>query len=140
MARVQLFVYPMSSASSSILYHLSIFVHGNEYSYGGGGITTGRSSGNPARSVDLGTTSKTKDEIATFISDLQRKGHFLAENYNLASQNCWCFASKICKFLTGKRLPEEYENMKKSVKKDPVIGTIGSIGMVGKLFGNWSSN
>ena len=116
--RVQLVVYDLSrgmatTMSQQILgqqidgiWHTGILVFGVEYFFGGGiqaqpeGIFARQHQMPPVRMHDLGSTSKQKSELQTFLMSIHNQ--FNASTYNLLRNNCNNFSDTVSQFLVGK--------------------------------------
>mmetsp|Transcript_46636 Transcript_46636/g.84156 ORF Transcript_46636/g.84156 Transcript_46636/m.84156 type:complete len:273 (+) Transcript_46636:72-890(+) len=92
-------------------FHGGLEVYGKEYSYGyvpdGSGIFTNEPKGCKAHtyreSIDLGTTSKTEDEVAQIIEDL--KLEWPGFEYDLLRKNCCFFSAAFAEKLGADPVP-----------------------------------
>lgn len=126
MAKVQAYVYDISQGMASqmsmalvgkhveLIPHTGIVVFGKEYFFGSGpcqgqpGQTVGMP---PTKILDLGTTSKTMQELEAHIRSALAGIHS-AENYNLCNHNCNHYADDVVKFLLdGQGLPDGIVNV-----------------------------
>jgi desumoylating isopeptidase 1 len=117
LGRVQLLVYDLSrgmalTMSQQILgqqiegiWHTGILVFDVEYYFGGGiqaqqaGMFARQHQMAPARVLDIGVTSKTKNDLQAFLLSLH--GRFNASTYDLTRNNCNNFSDTVSQFLTG---------------------------------------
>lgn len=123
MSSVKLLVYDLSrgmasSLSQSILgmridgiWHTGVLVYGVEY-YFGGGIQCQRenyfsqSNGiNIARTIDMGTTTKTKNELSAFLLTVNHL--YTQHTYDLLNNNCNNFSDAVTMFLLNMHIPNE---------------------------------
>lgn len=117
LGRVQLLVYDLSrgmalTMSQQILgqqiegiWHTGVLVFDIEYYFGGGiqaqqaGMFARQHQMAPARVLDIGVTSKTKNDLQAFLLSLH--GRFNASTYDLTRNNCNNFSDTVSQFLTG---------------------------------------
>ena len=117
LGRVQLLVYDLSrgmalTMSQQILgqqiegiWHTGVLVFDVEYFFGGGiqaqqaGMFARQHQMAPARVLDIGVTSKTKNDLQAFLLSLH--GRFNASTYDLTRNNCNNFSDAVSQFLTG---------------------------------------
>ena len=117
LGRVQLLVYDLSrgmalTMSQQILgqqiegiWHTGVLVFDVEYFFGGGiqaqqaGMFARQHQMAPARVLDIGVTSKTKNDLQAFLLSLH--GRFNASTYDLTRNNCNNFSDTVSQFLTG---------------------------------------
>jgi len=91
------------------IWHTGTVVFGKEYHYsrdavhGDPGTTA---FGKPTREIHLGYTLWRKDEFHRFISQ-ELKPIFQRDTYDVVCNNCNHFTDNVCRFLLGKRPPEE---------------------------------
>jgi desumoylating isopeptidase 1 len=117
LGRVQLLVYDLSrgmalTMSQQILgqqiegiWHTGVLVFDVEYYFGGGiqaqqaGMFARQHQMAPARVLDIGVTSKTKNDLQAFLLSLHDR--FNASTYDLTRNNCNNFSDTVSQFLTG---------------------------------------
>lgn len=106
-----------------LIPHTGISVFGREYYFGSGpqiSDSPGFSVPVPvAQTFVLGETSKTREELESYISRVLALEH-TEQNYNLLSHNCNHFANDVAKFLLdGKGVPEHIVNFGQEALSTP---------------------
>lgn len=87
------------------IWHTGVLVFDVEYFFGGGiqaqqaGMFARQHQMAPARVLDIGVTSKTKNDLQAFLLSLH--GRFNASTYDLTRNNCNNFSDTVSQFLTG---------------------------------------
>ena len=117
LGRVQLLVYDLSrgmavTMSQQILgqqiegiWHTGVLVFDIEYYFGGGiqaqqaGMFARQHQMPPTRILDIGVTSKTKNDLQAFLLSIHNR--FNASTYDLTRNNCNNFSDTVSQFLTG---------------------------------------
>lgn len=117
LGRVQLLVYDLSrgmavTMSQQILgqqiegiWHTGVLVFDIEYYFGGGiqaqqaGLFARQHQMPPTRILDIGVTSKTKNDLQAFLLSIHNR--FNASTYDLTRNNCNNFSDTVSQFLTG---------------------------------------
>lgn len=93
----------------SAVYHTGVVVYDTEYFYGDG-IATGYPAntpyGTPIRKDDMGETTKTIQEIRSWV-DGQNVSEFTGAKYNPMAHNCNHFSNAFLQFLNGSAVPSE---------------------------------
>lgn len=134
MPEVQAYVYDITQGMAAqmsmallgkqidIVPHTGIVVFGREYFFGSGpcvgepGNTIGIT---PARTLSLGETTKTREELEAHIRDTLAVEH-CQQNYNLLTHNCNHYANDLTKFLLpGKCLPDSIVNVAEDALSTP---------------------
>jgi hypothetical protein len=91
--------------SIDLIPHTGIVCFGTEY-YFGGGIAADQPHhtpyGAPIDIVFLGATTKTRDDLLTFLASISSQ--FTASTYNLLEHNCNNFSDTVAKFLLGEHV------------------------------------
>ncbi|KAK1150497.1 desumoylating isopeptidase 1-like, partial [Acipenser oxyrinchus oxyrinchus] len=86
--------------------HTAIVVHGDEFFYGGEGISScqpgGTMLGAPNTVVDLGTTEVTEEIFMDYLTSLG-ESTYRGDRYRLFEHNCNTFSNEVAQFLTGQR-------------------------------------
>lgn len=84
------------------IWHTGVVAFGVEY-YFGGGICYDPPSctpyGNPMETLQLGSTSKTKQDFLNFLASISNR--FSMQNYHVLENNCNNFSDVCCRFLLG---------------------------------------
>eukprot|EP01068_Selenidium_serpulae_P006126 Selendium_serpulae@DN4296_c0_g1_i1.p2 len=110
------------------VWHTGIVVYGNEYFYGGGivNLPSGQFETEfqmqPNRTIQLGTTTKTQNEFAEFLTTIDAK--YAQENYDLIHHNCNHFTDDCAKFLMKTGIGEEFTKQHETIKSAPMGETI----------------
>ncbi|KAE9036354.1 hypothetical protein PR001_g8865 [Phytophthora rubi] len=93
------------------VWHTGVLVFGREYFFGGGGIqamapelVVQRYGMNPVRTIALGETSRTQQELEQFLRD--NSARFTDATYDLLRHNCNNFSDEVAKFLVGSGIPQ----------------------------------
>ena len=112
-SRVILNVYDLHEMNDQLhtlglgLYHSGVQVGGLEWTFAGGaGIFSDDPKGAPAKyreSFDMGEFAGSSRDMDIILDDLRQK--FVANSYNLLTQNCNSFAEDFCQRLLGKSIP-----------------------------------
>lgn len=120
LGRVQLLVYDLSrgmavTMSQQILgqqiegiWHTGVLVFDIEYYFGGGiqaqqaGMFARQHQMPPTRILDIGVTSKTKNDLQAFLLSIHNR--FNASTYDLTRNNCNNFSDTVSQFLTGSQI------------------------------------
>lgn len=135
MVRVRLVVYDLSRGMAMIMspallgqqieaiYHCGLLVFNREYFYGGGINSLPEShfaSSHglpPIRHEEMGDTSKTQQELESFLRSISHR--FTSLSYNLLTNNCNHFCNEVCQFLTGHGIPDAIVNLPLRVFSTP---------------------
>eukprot|EP00405_Crypthecodinium_cohnii_P053343 CAMPEP_0206589660 /NCGR_PEP_ID=MMETSP0325_2-20121206/39071_1 /ASSEMBLY_ACC=CAM_ASM_000347 /TAXON_ID=2866 /ORGANISM="Crypthecodinium cohnii, Strain Seligo" /LENGTH=401 /DNA_ID=CAMNT_0054098293 /DNA_START=86 /DNA_END=1291 /DNA_ORIENTATION=+ len=92
-----------------VVPHTGIVAFGNEYFFGAGpcvGVPRQSVPAQVAMEYDLGETTKTREELESYINSHLAKEH-TQENYSLLTHNCNHYADDVAKFLmNGKGVPD----------------------------------
>lgn len=131
---VQLYVYDLSKGLARQLspmmlgktvegiWHTGIVAYGEEFFFGGGGITSCYPGctilGMPDSTVDLGNTEVPRDLFQEYLSSLGESTYRL-EKYHLFEHNCNTFSSEVAQFLTGKKIPSYITDLPSEVLSTP---------------------
>ncbi|KAG5853980.1 desumoylating isopeptidase 1-like [Anguilla rostrata] len=131
---VKLYVYDMSRGMARQLspimlgkqldgiWHTSIVIFGDEFFYGGEGITScppgGTMLGEPNSIVDLGSTEVTEDIFMEYLSSLG-EATYRGDNYRLFEHNCNTFSNEVAQFLTGSKVPAYITDLPAEVLSTP---------------------
>lgn len=134
MAKVTAYVYditqgmaaqmslPLIGKKIDIVPHTGIAVFGKEYFFGGGPQTgiPGQSVPVPvAQVLELGQTSKTCEELETYIRNVLSLEH-TEQKYDLLKHNCNHYADDVAKFLLdGRGLPSSIVNVAEEALSTP---------------------
>ncbi|KAJ3601062.1 hypothetical protein NHX12_032035 [Muraenolepis orangiensis] len=118
--RVQLFIYDLSRGMvrnlSPIMlgkqldgiWHTAIVVYGDEFFFGGVGISScspgGTMLGPPDTEVELGETEVSEEIFMDYLSSLG-ESTYRGESYRLFEHNCNTFTNQVAQFLTGSSIP-----------------------------------
>lgn len=104
------------------IWHTSIVAYGEEFFYGGGGITScypgGTVLGVPDSTVNLGDTEVPRDLFLEYLSSL-RESTYSPEKYHLFERNCNTFSSEVAQFLTGSKIPSYITDLPSEVLATP---------------------
>ncbi|CAL8258964.1 unnamed protein product [Boreogadus saida] len=131
---VQLYIYDISRGMARQLspmmlgkqldgiWHTAVVVHGEEFFYGGVGITNcppgGTELGQPNSIVDLGVTEVTGEIFMDYLTSLG-ESTYRGETYHLFENNCNTFSNEVAQFLTGSRIPEYITDLPSEVLSTP---------------------
>ncbi|XP_061087387.1 desumoylating isopeptidase 1-like [Conger conger] len=131
---VKLYIYDMSRGMARQLspimlgkqldgiWHTSIVIFGDEFFYGGEGITScppgGTVLGVPNNIVELGNTEVTEDIFMEYLSSLG-ESTYRADNYRLFEHNCNTFSNEVAQFLTGGKIPSYITDLPAEVLSTP---------------------
>jgi len=100
------------------VWHTGIVAYGNEYFYGGGGISyipVGTFMlGPPDEIVDLGETEIPEDLFTEYVHDVAHLS-FAGHKYHLLDHNCNTFSNEVALFLTGNAIPDKITNLPSEV-------------------------
>lgn len=134
MPKVQAYVYDITQGMAKMMSpglvgkqidyvpHTGIVVFGKEYFFGGGPCigVPGQTVGVPVyKTLDLGETSKTAEELEAYINATLASEHNEA-NYSLLHHNCNHYADDVAKFLLdGKGIPSEIVDIAKEALDTP---------------------
>lgn len=93
------------------VWHTGVLVFGKEYFFGGGGIqamdpqlVVARYGMQPVRTVALGETTKTQQELETYLR--ANSARFTDATYDLLRHNCNNFSNEVSRFLVGTGIPQ----------------------------------
>uniref|UniRef100_A0A8C5AXD0 Complement component C9 n=1 Tax=Gadus morhua TaxID=8049 RepID=A0A8C5AXD0_GADMO len=104
------------------IWHTAVVVHGEEFFYGGVGITNcppgGTELGQPNSIVDLGVTEVTGEIFMDYLTSLG-ESTYRGETYHLFENNCNTFSNEVAQFLTGSRIPEYITDLPSEVLSTP---------------------
>ncbi|EER13511.1 conserved hypothetical protein [Perkinsus marinus ATCC 50983] len=103
------------------IWHTGVVVFGLEYYYGGGICVSPPPAvpGMPYRTIDLGVTHKTREELNTYLRSIWNK--YTTETYSLLTNNCNNFADDIAKFLlNGQGLPSYIVDLPNEALSSPM--------------------
>lgn len=87
------------------IWHTGVLVFDIEYYFGGGiqaqqaGMFARQHQMPPTRILDVGVTSKTKNDLQAFLLSIHNR--FNASTYDLTRNNCNNFSDTVSQFLTG---------------------------------------
>jgi len=88
-------------------FHAAIEVYGNEWSYGGDGISCNEPRSHPVHvyheSILLGETTLTAQQVRRLVTCMGRK--WFGQDYNLLENNCCNFADSLSLKLVGDHIP-----------------------------------
>lgn len=131
---VKLYVYDMSKGMARQLspimlgkqldgiWHTAIVVHGDEFFYGGEGISScqpgGTVLGAPNTVVDLGTTEVTEEIFMDYLTSLG-ESTYRGDRYRLFEHNCNTFSNEVAQFLTGAKIPAYITDLPSEVLSTP---------------------
>lgn len=131
---VKLYIYDMSRGMARQLspimlgkqldgiWHTSIVIFGDEFFYGGEGITScppgGTMLGEPNSIVDLGSTEVTEEIFMEYLSSLG-ESTYRGDNYRLFEHNCNTFSDEVAQFLTGSKVPSYITDLPAEVLSTP---------------------
>ncbi|XP_023670351.1 desumoylating isopeptidase 1 [Paramormyrops kingsleyae] len=104
------------------IWHTSIVVYGEEFFFGGEGITGcspgGTLLGEPNTIVDLGSTEVTEEIFMEYLSSLG-ESTYRADRYRLFEHNCNTFTNEVAQFLTGCKIPAYITDLPSEVLSTP---------------------
>jgi hypothetical protein len=113
----KLCAHPTSGCKFGGLFHVGLQVYEREITYGhdpsGSGVSlkpigpqSQRELGqyNYRETLELGTTTKSRAEVAAVIDSLKSKG-YVGASYNLLTRNCCHFADELSQALCGEPIP-----------------------------------
>ncbi|CAH0480436.1 unnamed protein product [Peronospora belbahrii] len=93
------------------VWHTGVFVFGQEYFFGGGGIqamapelVVQRYGMQPVRTIVLGETSLSQQQLEQYLRD--NNSRFTDATYDLLRHNCNNFSDEVAKFLVGSGIPQ----------------------------------
>ncbi|KAI2666511.1 desumoylating isopeptidase 1-like protein [Labeo rohita] len=131
---VQLFIYDLSRGMARQLspimlgkqldgiWHTSIVVYGEEFFYGGAGISSctpgGTMLGPPDTVVELGNTEVTEEIFMDYLSSLGETT-YSGDKYRLFEHNCNTFTNEVAQFLTGNKIPSYITDLPSEVLSTP---------------------
>ncbi|XP_014059304.1 desumoylating isopeptidase 1 isoform X1 [Salmo salar] len=117
---VQLYIYDLSRGMARNLspimlgkqvdgiWHSAIVVYGDEFYFGGVGISScspgGTMLGSPDTVVELGNTEVTEEIFMDYLS-LLGENTYRGDKYRLFEHNCNTFTNEVAQFLTGRKIP-----------------------------------
>ncbi|XP_072153440.1 LOW QUALITY PROTEIN: uncharacterized protein [Bemisia tabaci] len=118
---VKLYIYDLSNGLAALLspnllqkrvegiWHTSIVVYGEEFFFGGTGISRcipGETQlRQPLKIEDLGTTEVPQEVFEDYLHSLGQQ-EFAPGTYKLLSHNCNNFSDELSNFLTGRSIPK----------------------------------
>ncbi|XP_028648468.1 desumoylating isopeptidase 1 [Erpetoichthys calabaricus] len=104
------------------IWHTSIVVYGDEFFFGGDGISScppgGTMLGPPNSVVDLGITEVTGEIFMDYLMSLGESA-YRGECYRLFEHNCNTFSNEVAQFLTGKKIPSYITDLPSEVLSTP---------------------
>ncbi|XP_016320734.1 desumoylating isopeptidase 1-like [Sinocyclocheilus anshuiensis] len=131
---VQLFIYDLSRGMARQLspimlgkqldgiWHTSVVVYGEEFFYGGAGISScppgGTMLGPPDTVVELGNTEVTEEIFMDYLSSLGETT-CSGDKYRLFEHNCNTFTNEVAQFLTGNKIPSYITDLPSEVLSTP---------------------
>ncbi|KAG9338852.1 hypothetical protein JZ751_025292 [Albula glossodonta] len=131
---VKLYIYDMSKGMARQLspimlgkqldgiWHTSIVIYGEEFFFGGEGITScmpgGTMLGEPNSVVELGSTEVTEEIFMEYLSSLG-ESTYRGDRYRLFEHNCNTFSNEVAQFLTGRKIPAYITDLPAEVLSTP---------------------
>uniref|UniRef100_A0A3P8ZN40 palmitoyl-protein hydrolase n=1 Tax=Esox lucius TaxID=8010 RepID=A0A3P8ZN40_ESOLU len=131
---VQLYIYDLSRGmarnlspimlgkSVSKAVHTAIVVYGDEFFFGGVGISScspgGTMLGSPDTVVELGNTEVTEEIFMDYLSSLG-ESTYRGDKYRLFEHNCNTFTNEVAQFLTGRKIPSYITDLPSEVLSTP---------------------
>uniref|UniRef100_A0AAY4BW85 palmitoyl-protein hydrolase n=1 Tax=Denticeps clupeoides TaxID=299321 RepID=A0AAY4BW85_9TELE len=130
---VQLYIYDLSRGMARQLSpimlgeergprHTSIVVYGEEFFFGGVGISScppgGTMLGPPDNVVELGSTEVNEEIFMDYLSSLGETA-YRGERYRLFEHNCNTFSNEVAQFLTGHKIPSYITDLPSEVLSTP---------------------
>jgi hypothetical protein len=103
------------------IYHTGVVVFQREYYFGGGiqqASPGGTVYGRPMRVLFLGETAIDEETLQDFLHGIASR--FQVETYDLLTNNCNHFSDELCRFLTGRGIPEEILQLPQLVLNTPL--------------------
>uniref|UniRef100_A0A8C2IBL4 palmitoyl-protein hydrolase n=1 Tax=Cyprinus carpio TaxID=7962 RepID=A0A8C2IBL4_CYPCA len=123
-----LFIYDLSRGMARQLSpimlgeHTSIVIYGEEFFYGGAGISScppgGTMLGPPDTVVELGNTEVTEEIFMDYLSSLGETT-YSGDKYRLFEHNCNTFTNEVAQFLTGNKIPSYITDLPSEVLSTP---------------------
>ncbi|KAI5086466.1 PPPDE peptidase domain-containing protein 2, partial [Silurus meridionalis] len=106
--------------------HTSIVVYGEEFFFGGVGISScppgGTMLGPPDSVVELGSTEVNEEIFMDYLSSLGESTYrcvCVGERYRLFEHNCNTFSNEVAQFLTGRKIPSYITDLPAEVLSTP---------------------
>ncbi|XP_063078570.1 desumoylating isopeptidase 1a [Engraulis encrasicolus] len=131
---VQLYIYDLSRGMARQLspimlgkqldgiWHTSIVVFGEEFFFGGVGISScapgGTMLGPPDSVVELGNTEVNEEIFMEYLSSLGETS-YRGDRYRLFEHNCNTFTNEVAQFLTGRKIPSYITDLPSEVLSTP---------------------
>ncbi|EFO62189.1 Peptidase, putative [Giardia lamblia P15] len=103
------------------VYHTGVVVAETEYYYSAGiqSEPAGQTHfGVPIQQMEMGETTKTQDEVRTFLDSVQSR--YTESTYNLLEHNCNHFSNEFLQFLCDKKVPEHIINQGTAFLQTPL--------------------
>ncbi|KAJ8345726.1 hypothetical protein SKAU_G00299190 [Synaphobranchus kaupii] len=131
---VKLYIYDLSKGMARQLspimlgkqldgiWHTSIVVYGEEFFFGGVGISScqpgGTVLGEPNTVIELGSTEVTEEIFMDYLSSLGETT-YRRDRYRLFEHNCNTFSNEVALFLTGRKIPSYITDLPSEVLSTP---------------------
>ncbi|KAF3846688.1 hypothetical protein F7725_003766 [Dissostichus mawsoni] len=131
---VQLYIYDLSRGMARSLspimlgkqldgiWHTAIVAYGEEFFYGGEGISScppgGTMLGPPDTVVELGETEVTEEIFMEYLSSLG-ESTYRGDRYRLFEHNCNTFTNEVAQFMTGNSIPSHITDLPSEVLSTP---------------------
>uniref|UniRef100_A0A3Q2ZGB3 palmitoyl-protein hydrolase n=1 Tax=Kryptolebias marmoratus TaxID=37003 RepID=A0A3Q2ZGB3_KRYMA len=125
---VKLYIYDISRGMARQLSlqmlgeHTGVVVHGQEFFFGGAGISScapgGTVLGQPDSVVDMGSTEVPEDIFTEYLTSLS-ESTYSSDKYNVFEHNCNTFSSDVAHFLTGRKIPSYITDLPSEVLSTP---------------------
>ncbi|KAJ8387598.1 hypothetical protein AAFF_G00152940 [Aldrovandia affinis] len=131
---VKLYIYDLSKGMARQLspimlgkqldgiWHTSIVVYGEEFFFGGVGISScppgGTVLGDPNTVIELGSTEVTEEIFMDYLSSLG-ESTYRRDRYRLFEHNCNTFSNEVAQFLTGQKIPSYITDLPSEVLSTP---------------------
>ncbi|XP_051968509.1 desumoylating isopeptidase 1b [Xyrauchen texanus] len=104
------------------IWHTSIVAYGEEFFFGGVGISSchpgGTLLGMPDSIVDLGNTEVPRDLFLEYLSSLS-ESTYRPDKYHLFEHNCNNFSCEVAQFITGAKIPSYITDLPSEVLATP---------------------
>ncbi|XP_062387802.1 desumoylating isopeptidase 1a [Sardina pilchardus] len=131
---VQLYIYDLSRGMARQLspimlgkqldgiWHTAIVVFGEEFFFGGVGISScapgGTMLGPPDSVVELGNTEVNEEIFMDYLSSLGETS-YRGDRYRLFEHNCNTFTDEVAQFLTGRKIPSHITDLPSEILSTP---------------------
>uniref|UniRef100_A0A8C6LQC4 palmitoyl-protein hydrolase n=1 Tax=Nothobranchius furzeri TaxID=105023 RepID=A0A8C6LQC4_NOTFU len=123
-----LYIYDLSRGMARSLSpimlgeHTAIVAYGDEFFFGGEGISScspgGTMLGPPDNVVELGETEVTEEIFMDYLSSLGATS-YRGDKYRLFEHNCNTFTNEVAQFLTGRTIPSYITDLPSEVLSTP---------------------